>query len=59
MTFNVDADDDDVSDLMEPVENQEIKNGQWLGVTVRSQGNGGKVRILALVYFAILRLKFS
>lgn len=24
----------------------EIKNGQWLGVLVRSQGRGGKVMVL-------------
>lgn len=37
-------DDEDIDDLREPVESLEIKNGQWLGVTVRSQGIGGKVR---------------
>lgn len=40
-----------VSDLMEPLENQEIKNGQWLGVTVRSQGIGGKVGSIFWIKF--------
>lgn len=39
------SDDEDVSDLMPPLQRQEIKNGQWMGVTVRSQGIGGKVRL--------------
>lgn len=26
----------------------EIKNGQWLGVLVRSQGRGGKVMVLII-----------
>lgn len=28
---------------MPPDDTEEIKNGQWMGVTVRSQGIGGKV----------------
>jgi hypothetical protein len=33
--------------------NDEIKDGQWLGVMVRSQGRGGKVMVLTK-YFYIL-----
>lgn len=39
------SDDEDISDLREPLRRQEIKDGQWMGVTVRSQGVGGKVCI--------------
>jgi len=28
----------------------EIKDGQWLGVTVRSQGPGAKVLVSAAIY---------
>jgi len=28
---------------LSPPQDDEIKDGQWLGVTVRSQGRGGKV----------------
>lgn len=35
-------DSDDVEELFEPSDD-EIKEDQWLGVTVRSQGLGGKV----------------
>lgn len=41
--------EDDVSKLREPSLDEEIKNGQWMGVTVRSQGVGGKVSIY--IYF--------
>lgn len=37
------AANDGLSDLMPPDETEEIKDGQWMGVTVRSQGIGGKV----------------
>ncbi|XP_031627907.1 integrin alpha-PS1 isoform X2 [Contarinia nasturtii] len=40
---------DDV-DLKPPLEKQEIKNGQWMGVTVRSQGLAGKVLVCAHRY---------
>lgn len=33
------------SDDLVPPGNDEIKNNQWLGVTVRSQGVGGKVMV--------------
>lgn len=36
-------DEEDISELGPPLTTQEIKNGQWLGVTVRSQRNSGKV----------------
>lgn len=39
------AANDGLMDLMPPDEAEEIKNGQWMGVTVRSQGIGGKVSI--------------
>ncbi|XP_057322797.1 integrin alpha-PS1 isoform X1 [Microplitis mediator] len=35
------------SDELIPPGNDEIKDGQWLGVTVRSQGVGGKVMVCA------------
>ncbi|XP_031825831.1 multiple edematous wings [Nomia melanderi] len=35
------------SDNLVPPGNDEIKNNQWLGVTVRSQGSGGKVMVCA------------
>lgn len=35
-------DSDDIEELQEPSKD-EIKEGQWLGVTVRSQGLGGRV----------------
>lgn len=41
--FSLAVDDEDVKDLREPLFHQEIKNDQWMGVTVRSQGIGGKV----------------
>ena len=34
----------DQDDLREP-DQDEIKDGQWMGVTVKSQGRGGNVRI--------------
>lgn len=37
------AANDGLHDLIPPHETEEIKNGQWMGVTVRSQGIGGKV----------------
>lgn len=40
------AANDGLMDLMPPDENEEIKNGQWMGVTVRSQGIGGKVSMI-------------
>jgi len=33
------------SDDLVPPGNDEIKDNQWLGVTVRSQGVGGKVMV--------------
>jgi len=33
------------SDDLVPPGNDEIKDNQWLGVTVRSQGIGGKVMV--------------
>lgn len=39
------VEDEDVKDLRPPLFNQEIKNDQWMGVTVRSQGVGGKVSV--------------
>ncbi|XP_067003096.1 integrin alpha-PS1 isoform X2 [Anabrus simplex] len=35
------------SDELQPPLHDEIKDGQWLGVTVRSQGAGGKVMVCA------------
>lgn len=40
--------------MLEPWKRKEIKNGQWLGVTVRSQGNGGKVRKLSFIIIIII-----
>lgn len=37
--------EDDFSQLHEPNKDEEIKDGQWMGVTVRSQGVGGKVSL--------------
>lgn len=34
------------STKLSPPKNDEIKDGQWLGVIVRSQGRGGKVMVL-------------
>ncbi|XP_036318657.1 integrin alpha-PS1 isoform X3 [Rhagoletis pomonella] len=42
-------DSDDIEELQEPSDD-EIKEGQWLGVTVRSQGLGGKVLVCAHRY---------
>ncbi|XP_058978100.1 integrin alpha-PS1 isoform X2 [Musca domestica] len=47
-------DSDDVEELMEPSED-EIKEDQWLGVTVRSQGLGGKVLVCAHRYITKVR----
>ncbi|KAH8396013.1 hypothetical protein KR222_001885, partial [Zaprionus bogoriensis] len=44
----------DVDDLIPP-SNDEIKEGQWMGVTVRSQGLGGKVLVCAHRYMTIVR----
>lgn len=56
---NAAVDDDDDEDLMEPADDEEIKDGQWLGVTVRSQGVGGKVKTLTLkVFLSIFLLMF-
>ncbi len=51
---------------MPPDESEEIKNGQWMGVTVRSQGIGGKVcykiavfSILNHAYFILLQSFFK
>ena len=40
-------DSDDIEELQEPSDD-EIKEGQWLGVTVRSQGLGGRVNMMKL-----------
>ncbi|XP_034256700.1 integrin alpha-PS1 isoform X2 [Thrips palmi] len=40
---------DDAGQLMAPLK-EEVKNGQWLGVTVRSQGAGGTVLVCAHRY---------
>ncbi|XP_054088333.1 integrin alpha-PS1 isoform X2 [Zeugodacus cucurbitae] len=45
--------DSDIEELQEP-SNDEIKEGQWLGVTVRSQGLGGKVLVCAHRYISKL-----
>ena len=39
------------SDDLIPPGNDEIKDNQWLGVTVRSQGIGGKVMVWILSHF--------
>lgn len=44
------VDDEEVEDLNGPLEDQEIKDGQWMGVTVRSSGQGGKVLVCAHRY---------
>ncbi|KAH8305354.1 hypothetical protein KR044_007773, partial [Drosophila immigrans] len=44
----------DVDDLIPP-SSDEIKEGQWMGVTVRSQGLGGKVLVCAHRYVTIVR----
>lgn len=44
----------DVDDLVPP-SSDEIKEGQWMGVTVRSQGLGGKVLVCAHRYVTIVR----
>lgn len=36
---------------LSPPMNDEIKDGQWLGVMVRSQGRGGKVMVLMKYIF--------
>ena len=41
--------DENISELNPPV-SSEIKNGQWLGVEVKSQGEGGKVIVCAHRY---------
>lgn len=43
--------EDDFSQLHEPNKDEEIKDGQWMGVTVRSQGVGGKVSCLTMQFF--------
>lgn len=49
-------DEEDVNELGPPLTTQEIKNGQWLGVTVRSQRNSGKVSFLRIniIFFKLL-----
>nr|XP_036220960.1 integrin alpha-PS1 isoform X2 [Bactrocera oleae] len=42
-------DSDDIEELQEPSDD-EIKEGQWLGVTVRSQGLGGRALVCAHRY---------
>lgn len=37
-------DEDAVFELAPPTDSEEIKEDQWMGVTVRSQSIGGKVR---------------
>lgn len=37
--------EDTVDDLAAPIDSEEIKEDQWMGVTVRSQSNGGKVSL--------------
>ncbi|XP_034489555.1 integrin alpha-PS1 isoform X2 [Drosophila innubila] len=44
----------DTDDLIPP-SSDEIKEGQWMGVTVRSQGLGGKVLVCAHRYVTIVR----
>lgn len=44
------ADDEDEENLMGPSIDLEVKDGQWMGVTVRSQGVGGKVCYYFLEY---------
>ncbi|XP_030567984.1 integrin alpha-PS1 [Drosophila novamexicana] len=44
----------DVDELIPP-SSDEIKEGQWMGVTVRSQGLGGKVLVCAHRYVTIVR----
>lgn len=48
-------DSDDVEELTEPSDD-EIKEDQWLGVTVRSQGLGGKVSIIIFFYYYCIQL---
>ncbi|XP_055910132.1 integrin alpha-PS1 isoform X2 [Eupeodes corollae] len=47
-------DSDDIEELSPPSDD-EIKEGQWLGVTVRSQGLGGKVLVCAHRYITKIR----
>ncbi|XP_037816674.1 integrin alpha-PS1 isoform X1 [Lucilia sericata] len=47
-------DSDDIEELAEP-SYDEIKEDQWLGVTVRSQGLGGKVLVCAHRYITKVR----
>ncbi|XP_013118414.2 integrin alpha-PS1 isoform X1 [Stomoxys calcitrans] len=47
-------DSDDIEELAEPSDD-EIKEDQWLGVTVRSQGLGGKVLVCAHRYITKVR----
>lgn len=43
----IDSDDDE---LEPPLNDLEIKNGQWMGVTVRSQKNSGKVKNIIFLF---------
>ncbi|XP_055683424.1 integrin alpha-PS1 isoform X1 [Lutzomyia longipalpis] len=47
-------DDDGIENLMPPVKTDELKDDQWMGVTVRSQGANGKVLVCAHRYIAIM-----
>ncbi len=49
---------DGTNDLQPPV-NAEIKDGQWLGVEVQSQGEGGKVIVCAHRYVADNQSRFE
>jgi hypothetical protein len=50
-------DEDDDYQLNEPLADSEIKNGQWMGVTVRSQGAGGKVIMKTLIGTVLIIMK--
>lgn len=46
------VDDIDENKLEPPTLTEELKDDQWLGVTVRSQGIGGKVLVCAHRYIS-------
>lgn len=39
---------------LSPPQGDEIKEGQWLGVMVRSQGQGGKVVVIIILYYIFI-----
>lgn len=47
-------DEDTIESLAPPIWADELKDDQWMGVTVRSQGASGKVLVCAHRYIAIM-----